>query len=162
MHIPLETIALAGGLFVPLAIWHFVADWLTQSEYTAEVKHEGNLELTVHCFVYTVFFIPFLFLYGLPLWAGIVAGSILFWSHWIGDRGIPVWLWARYIRRMTYVPSYEIQKRERMTVPKDLFRDGQFLNVSFYFRPVLVIVVDQLWHLLWLWSIVGLALCARG
>jgi len=162
MTIPLETIALAGGLFVPLVVWHFLADWCTQSEYSAEVKHEGNWELTAHCLLYTFLFVPFLYLYGLPLWAKIAAGSILLWSHWTGDRGIPVWLWARYIRKMTCVLNLETLERERMTVPKDLFRDGQFLNTSFYFRPILVIVIDQLWHLLWLWAIVGLTLYVRG
>jgi len=157
----LETIALAGGLWVVLVFWHFLADWLTQTEKNAEAKHHGGLVLGVHCLVYSALFIPFFWLYGLHLWEAVMSFIVLYFSHIVGDVGLPVWWWSKYIRKMTYT---DMGKSIRVPVafPTDLFRANEPMTTSKLFRPILVIVIDQLWHLAWLWVIVFFALYGRA
>jgi hypothetical protein len=157
----LEQIALLGGLYVPLVFWHFVVDWLTQTEKMAEAKSENVVVLLLHCTIYTVLFVPILWLYDLGTEQVFLAGFALFTSHVVGDTYVPVWFWVRYIRRMTYQPGGS-GDRARILHPEDIFRVGQQLDTSFYFKPSLVLVIDQLWHLAFLWVIPILALEGRG
>lgn len=150
----LEQIALAGGLYVPLVFWHFVADWLTQTQDKAERKSKDHAVLASHCLVYTLFFVPVLLLYQIPMWGRLALLPILFISHLIGDAGFPVWFWARYIRRMTY-PNNTKRVIHQMD---EIFPPMSGLSTRLLFRPSLVLVIDQLWHLAWLWPIVYLAL----
>lgn len=153
----LEQIALAGGLYVPLVFWHFVADWLTQTQDKAERKSKDHAVLASHCLVYTLFFVPVLLLYQIPMWGRLALLPILFFSHLIGDAGFPVWFWARYIRRMTTGPT-----RKRVDKLKDFFPPSEEIDARVLFRPSLLLVIDQLWHLAWLWVIVYLAMLPQG
>ena len=124
--------------------------------------------LVLHCLVYSCAFLPLLWLYGVwGTWFTITAWAALFVSHWVGDLGVPVWLWTKYIRKMTYtslspndlLPEFPL--RIPMRNPEDMFKENQKLTTSFYFRPILTITIDQLWHLTWLWVVVFFALHGR-
>jgi|SaaInlStandDraft_4_1057021.scaffolds.fasta_scaffold00075_5 hypothetical protein len=159
--ITLETIALAGGLFVPLVFWHFVADWLTQTEKMAEAKSHKFGILALHCLIYSVMFIPAFYLYGLESWEMVLGFLLLYVSHFIGDTYLVVFLWAKYLRRMTSMRIPEDDGSFTGTdvqVPTDIFPNYEFITTPLLFRPSLVLVIDQLWHLAFLWPIVVLAL----
>jgi len=155
----LEQIALAGGLYVPLVFWHFIADWLTQTQTMGEGKSRGGEEgsglLVLHCSIYTAMFIPVLLLYGIapPNGSFFVSILALFLSHAIGDMGFVVWFWARYMRRMTTGPS-----AKQVDKLKDFFPPSEVIDARVIFRPSLLLVIDQLWHLAWLWLIVYFAM----
>jgi hypothetical protein len=152
----LELIALAGGLYVPLVFWHFIADWLTQTEKAAQEKSHNKGILARHCAIYTIFFIPFIYIYDLGLVFGLLCGLILYGSHFLGDTYLPVFWWAKYIRKMTYAAHPDI--KIRVTKPDQVFGDGQFIDRGMLFKPSLILTIDQLWHLTFLWVIPILAI----
>ena len=136
-----ERIALAGGLFVVLAFAHFFVDWIFQSHKEAMAKSTNWKVRAVHCTVYTFgMFLP-LMLMGLgPLFLFISLG-VLWLSHFFIDTYVPVFLWAKYVRKMPGLSK---------ETAKEIF--SQPLNL------ILAIVVDQLFHLTFLWVPVILAL----
>jgi len=72
-----------------------------------------------------------------------------------------VFLWAKYLRRMTSMRIPEDDGSFTGTdvqVPTDIFPNYEFITTPLLFRPSLVLVIDQLWHLAFLWPIVVLAL----
>lgn len=156
----LETIALAGGLYVPLVFWHFIADWLTQTENAAQAKSHNMLILFIHCSIYTMLFLPVLVIFGMS-WGDVwIASGVLFGSHFIGDTYLPVYWWAKYLRRMTF--ATRDGTRHPVKGPGDVFGNGQSLQVGDFFKPPMLLVIDQLWHLAFLWIIPILLLYGRG
>lgn len=156
----LELIALAGGLYVPLVFWHFIVDWLTQTEEAAQTKSKNMRVLTLHCFIYTACFIPFLRLYDLSLWMQCVAGTVLYLSHMLGDTYLPVFWWAKYIRKMTFANAPNAD-RHRVMRPDQILGDGQFMDQGMFFKPSMILVIDQLWHMAFLWIIPILAIIRK-
>lgn len=146
----LETIAIYGGLYIPLVFWHFVADWIPQTEKMAESKGHNFWILSLHCAIYTLLFIPIFCLYNLSFAGTITVSIILFTSHFVGDTYLPVYFWLRYIRKMTFSHKYRILQ------PSEVFEKHEKLSTSLLFRPSLILVIDQLWHLTFLWAIVFL------
>ena len=113
-----------------LLFCHFCADWLGQSHEEAEAKKCNARVRAIHCLKYTLYM-------AFPVWL-VLAGSwglfvgclmVLFFSHYIGDSyELQLW-WAKRIRR---IPEAQMTPEWPMSV-------------------ILVVVVDQLWHLAWLW-----------
>ena len=148
-----DLIIAASGLYLPLVFIHFFADWLTQTEKMAMEKRNHLGYLLLHCTIYSSLFMPVLYWgYDLNQWQLASAWLVLFLSHLVGDTGVVVWLWARFIRRMTYQINPGIS--HRVLLPEDFFKPGEDTNnVNFAFKPVFAIVIDQLWHLTFLWFI---------
>jgi len=131
-----ELFELAGMLQWAASMWafllfcHFCADWLGQSNEEAEAKKDNVRVRAVHCLKYALYM-------AFPVWV-VVAGDWLVWgssllllysSHYIGDSyRLTLW-WARRVR---HIPEEQMVPGWPMTV-------------------ILVVVVDQLWHLAWLW-----------
>ena len=92
-------IALAGGLFSIMAFIHFFVDWIFQSHSEAMVKHNHPWIRAKHCLIYTIGFIPLMCFLKYSFWEWLIALNILFWSHFAEDTYIPIFLWAKYIRR---------------------------------------------------------------
>ncbi len=136
----LNLLARAGGLFAVLTFVHFFADWIFQTHYEAMRKHNHPWIRARHCTVYTVFFLPVLWLMGIHGAAFGVACAVLWVSHFAEDTYIPVYLWALYIRRAVKT------KEEFVT----------FVDTAL--GKILMIAVDQIIHLSFLWIIVYLAL----
>ena len=140
----IETLGLVGGLFVLLAFNHFVVDWGFQTHREATKKSTDWLWRARHCFIYMFGFLPNLLLMGLEPWELIAAQAILFFSHFIEDTYIPVYLWARYIRR---IPGIRL--------------DGICAFKSEFSHPLglmLFVAIDQIIHLLFLFPLIYFAL----
>ena len=81
---------------------------------------------------------------GLEPWELGAAQAILFFSHFIEDTYIPVYLWAKYIRR---IPNIRL--------------DGIMAFKSEFGHPLglmLFVAVDQIIHLLFLFPLIYFAL----
>jgi hypothetical protein len=92
-------LALLGGIFAVLAFVHFATDWIFQSHAEAMVKHNNWKVRAKHCAIYTAGFLPLFWLAGFSWVEWFVAINILFWSHFCEDTYLPVYWWAKYIRR---------------------------------------------------------------
>lgn len=137
-------LASIGGLFAVFAFIHFFVDWILQTHAEAMAKHNTASVRAKHCLVYTLGFIPLLIWMGFGLWPFIIAVNILFWSHFIEDTYLPVYLWARYIRQ-----------------PPEMKDDPKAGFIEFIKTPlgkILMIAVDQIIHLAFLFPVVWMAL----
>ncbi len=147
----LTTIAYAGGLFAILAFVHFFADWIFQSHFEAMNKHKNFIVRGRHCAIYTSAFIPILFLLGIQGLSLLLCLFVLFVSHFIIDTYVPTFLWAKWIRKIP-----ELQKE---SIPAEAKEEEIF--VTLWNKPInaiLFIVVDQIFHLSFLWAVVFVAL----
>lgn len=143
----LKLICDAGGLFAVLTFIHFFSDWIFQSHSEAMVKHNNSLVRAKHCLIYTVFFIPLMLILGLAWWKLIIAAAILFFSHFYEDTYIPVYLWAKYLRRPPGMSPSETEENNRKAFL-------EFINSVL--GKILMIAIDQIIHLSFLWPIVYL------
>jgi hypothetical protein len=139
----------AGGLFAFLTFIHFFADWLFQTDYEARNKSKNWKIRAVHCVVYTLFFIPAMMLMGFSGWWLLAGISNLFISHFIIDTYLPVFYWAKYMRKMEIFNNNKLTQQEQ-------FIEAWKQPVA----PILFITVDQILHLLFLWPIVLIAILA--
>ena len=115
------------SVFNWLLIAHLVGDWLLQTEYEATNKARGrfcNRALVKHCVVYTLSFVPFFLLLDINM----NWLGLIFVSHMFIDRRWPV---ERYIRSVKLTSERTIEE-----------------------VPILMLVVDQIFHILILVPIV--------
>lgn len=138
-------LGLMGGLFAVFTFIHFFVDWIFQSHAEAMVKHNNPRVRAKHCAIYTVGFVPLLvafmvsgFLTGWQLLASVL---ILFVSHFCEDTYIPVFLWAKYIRKPPEMTEND---------PKV----GFVMFVQTAMGKILMIAIDQIIHLVFLFPIV--------
>lgn len=138
-------IALMGGLFAVLGFIHFFVDWIFQSHAEAMVKHNNPKIRAKHCLIYTVGFVPLFCFCDFSLVEWLVATNILFWSHFCEDTYIPVFLWAKYIRKP----------------PEMACEDPHAGFVAFIqtaMGKILMIAIDQIIHLAFLFPIAWMIL----
>jgi hypothetical protein len=154
----METIAISGGLFAFLTFIHFFADWVFQSQFEAVNKTKNSLVRARHCTIYTAFFVPAILLIGLTGWQIPVALLTLWLSHYFIDTYVPVFLWARWFRKIPELQKKNLSiKSEHCSFNKDekqVF--AELWSQPVY--PILFIAVDQIFHLTFLWVVVLLAL----
>lgn len=143
-------LALAGGLFSLLCFIHFFIDWIFQSHSEAMVKHNNPKIRAKHCAIYTLGFIPLLLVF---VWAGAltliqlgISIVILFFSHFYLDTYHGVYLWAKYIRRPP-----------EMNAPEDP-KVGFVKFVQTTLGKILMITIDQISHLTFLFPIVWMVM----
>jgi hypothetical protein len=116
-------------LFEALFITHFVMDWLFQTKWEADNKSRKWLNLSVHCAIYTIGFIPALIIFKPSLlWL-----IFIFVTHFLLDRRNFEHWWLEKIKR---------QKLE------------EELNWN---EKILLIGTDQTFHLVVLTAIVLLS-----
>ena len=138
-----------GGLFAVLSFIHFFVDWLFQSHDEAMAKHSNSLIRAKHCLIYTLGFVPVFTLLDLSAGLSILLSMILFLSHFVEDTYIPVYLWAKYIRKPAEMKSVE---------------DMQYGFRVFSSTPlgkILMIAVDQIIHLFFV-MIVAILIAVYG
>jgi hypothetical protein len=153
-------VALMGGLVSVLVFIHFAVDWIFQSHSDAMIKHNNLMVRTKHCLIYTLGFVPFLMTVGFSGLEWLVALSILFVSHHIEDTYLPVFYWAKYIR-----------KPPEMTEPRKLVEVDGYVSVlppdpkagfvEFVSTPlgkILMIAIDQIVHIAFLFPIAWMIL----
>jgi hypothetical protein len=114
------------AVFIWLMFVHFIADWVFQTHDQATNKTKNWKYLLSHCLVYTAFFIIPFFIFKINLlW--LIA---IFLVHVILDkRSFLVWI-MKNIKKITLE-----------NVPEHLYY-------------LLIITIDQIFHLLLLWIIV--------
>lgn len=156
-----DLLARAGGLFVVFASIHFVVDFVFQSHAEAMAKHRDGWVRARHCGIYTTAFLPLLYLlwwHGEP-WKIAVAELVLFWSHFFEDTYLPVAWWAKHIRKPPQIvgPYFEpVYDGPTGRMPTE---EEKFLRfVSTPLGAILMVAIDQIVHLLFLWVPVALAL----
>lgn len=145
-------IALMGGLLSILVFIHFFVDWIFQSHAEAMVKHNNPKIRAKHCLIYTVGFVPFMALFHFSWLEWLIALNILFWSHFGEDTYVPVYLWAKYIRKP---PEMNEPRKHKLvdgyvaiTAP-----DPKAGFVDFIQTPmgkILMIAIDQIIHICFL------------
>lgn len=154
-------IALTGGLLSILVFIHFFVDWIFQSHAEAMVKHNNPKIRAKHCAIYTAGFLPFMWLFNFNWFEWLLAVNILFWSHFVEDTYVPVYLWAKYIRKPPEMTNP--RKGEMILQQQD---DGSFKPhqavlspdpkagfVEFIQTPmgkILMIAIDQIIHIAFL------------
>jgi hypothetical protein len=145
-------IALTGGLLSILVFIHFFVDWIFQSHAEAMVKHNNPKIRAKHCLIYTVGFVPFIALFHFSWVEWLFALNLLFWSHFCEDTYIPVFLWAKYIRR----PPEMTEPRKQTGIDgyvSILPPDPKAGFVDFIQTPmgkILMIAIDQIIHIAFL------------
>jgi hypothetical protein len=153
-------IAFMGGIFAVLTWIHFFVDWVFQSHADAMTKHNNPKIRAKHCLIYTAGFVPIFCLCGFSVLEWAVALNILFWSHFTEDTYLPVFLWAKYIRR----PPEMTQPRKQVGVDgyvTVLPVDPKAGFVDFVQTPlgkILLIAIDQIIHLFFLLPIAWMML----
>lgn len=154
----IEFFAAAGGLFAMLTFVHFFADWLFQTQHEATRKHKDWKVRAWHCLVYTAFFIPVVLALAPTAWALGGSLAILWVSHFVIDTYIPVFLWAKYMRKISDLNptgrKFNDTMLKDLTVGQEEF--ARLWKLPVY--PILFIAVDQIFHLAFLWPVVFLIL----
>lgn len=131
---------MSGGLFAVLAFVHFLVDWVFQTHAEAMTKHNHPWVRARHCTIYTAGFLPVLLVWGWDAKRLAFGGAVLFLSHFAEDTYLPVFCWAKHIRRVPVV-------RER-GLP------GFVEWASEPLGKILMIAIDQIVHLSFLWVLV--------
>jgi Protein of unknown function (DUF3307) len=153
-------IAWLGGIFAILSFIHFFVDWIFQSHAEAMVKHNNPKVRAKHCLIYTLGFAPLFWLVHFTAIEWVIGLNVLFWSHFAEDTYIPVYLWARYIRK----PPEMTQPRKEigadghiiMLPPDPKAGFAEFIQTSL--GKILMITIDQLVHLTFLFPIAWMIL----
>lgn len=159
-----HTLALMGGLFALLAFVHFAVDWIFQSHAEAMVKHNNPWIRAKHCAIYTLGFVPLLYVFEFSFWECFISIHILFWSHFLEDTYIPVFLWAKYIRKPPEMtePWKENYHAEDGTLSVRIHPPNAMRGFSQWVQTpmgkILMIAIDQIIHLAFLFPIVYMAL----
>lgn len=161
--ISLLTLGIAGGLLALLTTNHFIVDWVFQTHAEAMVKHNNAKVRAKHCLIYTIGFIPLLFLMGLHAIPFLIALNILFWSHFVEDTYIPIVLWAKYIRRppeminpiVKTINHFNGTSSAKVLLPNDEEGFKQFISTTL--GKILMITIDQIIHMVFLIPIIILA-----
>lgn len=152
----LDVIAKAGGLFAALAFIHFLVDWVFQSHDEAMRKSKEDHIRARHCIIYMVGFFPLL----MPLFYAngslgavkfLLAAMILFWSHFYEDTYAPVVWWFMKIRK----PPELKQMVELYGLEKGFVT---YLTTNGPLPYILLIAIDQIVHLTFLWPVVALVM----
>lgn len=145
-------IALMGGILAVLVFIHFFVDWIFQSHSEAMVKHNNPKIRAKHCLIYTLGFVPLFLFCHFSLFEWLFALNLLFWSHFAEDTYVPVYLWAKYIRRPPEMTEPRKQKGVDGYVTI-LPPDPKAGFVEFIQTPmgkILMIAIDQIIHICFL------------
>jgi hypothetical protein len=142
-----NTLTVIGSLFSLAVFWHFVADWFPQSHQEALAKSQNADTRAWHCSKYTlVMMAP---LIGTNLitrpYVAFACAMILYVSHYIIDSYVPVLLWAKYLRKH---PAFD-----NVMSDKDAFKAMASTNIGL----ILIITMDQLFHIAFLLPVITLA-----
>lgn len=131
-------IAHVGGVFALLTLVHFVADWVFQSHAEAMAKPTHHKVRAKHCLIYTALCLVAIWASMEASWPKLLAiAALLFFSHFFEDTYLPVYVWARYIRK-----PLEMEARATMV------EFAAFASTAL--GKILLIAIDQIVHILFL------------
>lgn len=159
-----KIIALGGGLFAIFTFIHFLVDWIFQTHAEAMAKHNNWKVRARHCIIYTIGFLPIMYVLHFSLLEFGIGAAILFVSHFIEDTYLPVYLWAKYIRKPPEMTepqkelSIRIDGEQIIKIHPPDPKKGFMEFVSTPLGKILMIAVDQIIHILFLFPLVWMAL----
>lgn len=149
----ISDLSVVGGVLMLLTFAHFAADWVFQTHNEAMRKTRHHGVRAVHCLIYasliTVAVVAIL--RPVPDWPVMAAVFATLWlSHFVEDSYVPVYIWAKYVRRVPELWDYpaqggnvvELQPRSEM----DRFK--QFADTVL--GKILLIAIDQIVHIAFL------------
>jgi hypothetical protein len=145
-----------GGVFSLLVFWHFLADWVFQSQTEAMTKAKDRKVRLWHCTKYAAAFVPLLFV--TTNWAVMLMSlGILFVSHYFIDSYVPVMLWAKHLRKAVQFECvgkrYPPQPwQDKVVEPRGFDNDEEAFK-AFAATPlglILIITMDQFFHIAFL------------
>lgn len=147
-----------GSIFALAVFWHFIADWVFQSNQEAITKSRDSEVRAWHCIKYTaMMMLPFIGMSIMGHWlVACAVGFILFVSHYVIDSYVPVMLWAKYLRKHPAFNEYkyvEVRKGEYHKVTDD---EAFMKMASTPIGLILIITMDQLFHIAFLIPVVVL------
>lgn len=156
----LLSVALLGGIFSCLTFIHFFVDWIFQSHSEAMVKHNNPKIRAKHCFIYTAGFVPLFCFCHFSLIEWLIALNVLFWSHFAEDTYLPVFLWAKYIRRPPEMtePIKNVGLDGYVSILPPDAKAGFVLFIQTPLGKILMITIDQIIHLTFLFPIAWMIL----
>lgn len=137
----LEVMAKAGGLLAGLTQVHFAADWLFQSHDEAMAKSSNSRVRAKHCLVYTILTLALILVVDRDPLRLLAYAMILWCSHFVEDTYLPVYLWAKFIRKPPEFTADPTGKSEKE-------RFIQFASTPL--GKILLIAVDQIIHVSYL------------
>lgn len=159
----ITTICNIGGMFAILVFIHFVADWVFQTHEEAMAKSHDSVVRARHCINYTGPFVILFILLNLGWFSSLCCASVLFFSHFVEDTYWPVFIWAKYVRKM---PSLNPEPTEIVTELGEkfanayekvaIFAEKQEILEAFKkewgtpIGAILFITIDQLIHIAFL------------
>lgn len=142
-----------SSLFIFLVFLHFWADWVFQTQEEATTKSTNWRVRLAHCIKYGLWFIPVLLIMGMGWWQLAVSAVILVGSHFIEDSYVPVFLWAKYIRKMPELRPLGSEWRGMIAIPpEEMFKRLWHTPIG----AIIFITIDQLIHITLLWPVVWL------
>lgn len=157
--LPVAVYAQIGGIFALLVLVHFVADWVFQSHAEAMAKPTNHWIRAKHCLIYTALMLLSIVLTVQPsIGACACMAGILFLSHFFEDTYLPVFVWAKMIRKPPEMvpppPTTHTMRVEglgdiKFAAPEPGIKE--FL--AFAGTPlgkILLIAIDQIVHLVFL------------
>ena len=153
----IEYISMAGGLFAVLSFVHFFVDFICQTHFEAMNKHNRPWIRARHCAVYTVGFVPILCFFNFGLLEWLAAVNILFWSHFYLDTYHGVFLWAKYVRQPPEFKQIGTSGDLSQSAPAD-DKEAFVRFISTQLGKILMISIDQISHLSFLFPLVWMAM----
>lgn len=158
-------IALMGGLLAVLVFIHFFVDWIFQSHAEAMVKHNNPKIRAKHCLIYTLGFVPIMWAFNFSLIEWLIGLNLLFWSHFAEDTYLPVYLWAKYIRKppeMTGPRKHVRGLDGYVTISPPDPKAGFVEFVQTPMGKILMIAIDQIIHIAFLFPIAWMMMTHLG
>lgn len=167
MPIVIDDLEKIGGLFSIFVLLHFVADWVFQTHQEAMNKTKHWRYRLKHCGIYTGLMLAAIFtLCHISPIEVLLYGIILFVSHFLEDSYIPIFYWAKYFRQAPELNenrserNYKQAKSEEELTPTNNL--AQFkLFASQPIGLILLIVIDQIVHIIFLLPIAQMILLKR-
>jgi len=141
-----------GGYLFLLTFAHFIVDWGFQSHWEAMNKATNWKVRARHCTVYLVGMLLVSYWMGITSTLELGFCVVALWlSHFLIDTYLPVYVWARYVRRppqmLNNLRDVNLDSRTgELAVSGKMLRDFK----SFAETPIglfLVIAIDQAWHI---------------
>jgi len=143
--------------FINMLFGHLFGDYIFQNNWMAQNKKSDSCPCLVHCSIYTVIIMLFMFPY-IPLvftFDGIVdyltISMLVFMSHWILDATHLVSRWMKFYGTRSF--------DDVLTEGKHLHAPCTVANaISITFGAIVYVILDNTIHLFLMWCIFFLLL----
>jgi len=136
-------LALIGGYWFWFTICHLFTDFLGQDHETATTKSTDKVNRFFHCAIYSMLMLIPMITFKLTPGEMFVSGAALFLSHYVGDSYFLALWWFKHVRQPPWTKGRTLKEIGTG------FRHRP-ITMELHIEIILFILVDQLWHILWL------------